>query len=202
MGFLNFKILIWGIKTTAIDELQTAILLITMLMLEELLNTYFLFPSLFLCSRPKVTETAQQRLQEDCYINASWFYKTIISSYPKFCINANTSGLQLCEKGRTSALQHSSFRRKRGKCSTATDFMYLNSLFWLAEMSCSQSTGTASQLSATLHCTFPSKHEGAVSLTTAWKDLYRTAWLAGYFIQLRVGWGTKEISTCNTRQRC
>lgn len=55
-------------------------------------------------------------------------------------------------------LQHSSHRRKRGKHPTATDFMYLNSLFWLAEVSCSQITSTSLQLSATLHCIFPLKH--------------------------------------------
>lgn len=100
-------------------------------------------------------------------------------------------------------LWHSSSRRKRGKHPTATDLMYLNSLFWLAEMSCSQITGTSSQLSATLHWTFPSKHKGAVSLTIAWKDLYRTtAWFAGFFIQLTVGWGTREVSTCNPRLHC
>lgn len=41
------------------------------------------FSSLFLCSRTKVTEIAPQRFQEDCYINALWFYKTITTSYLK-----------------------------------------------------------------------------------------------------------------------
>lgn len=166
-------------------------------------------PTPFLCSSPKIPEISQQRLQEDSYVHVLWFYKTIIASYSiVFCKRKHFWFMVMCKVPYSSnSIVHPG---ERGKRSAVTDCMYLNSSFWLAEMSCSQITGTASQLSATLHCTFPLRGAshmcrntdfGALSLTVARKDLYRaTAWFAVYFIQIREG--GRKISICNRRLHC
>lgn len=63
----------------------------------------FIFFPLFLCSSPNIKEIAQQRLQADSYVHALWFYKTIITSYPKVFIRANASGSWLREKSLIAA---------------------------------------------------------------------------------------------------
>jgi len=78
--------------------------------------------------QPKITERAQQRLQEDSYVHALCFYKIIITSYPKVFLSA-TVLVHGYMKSPSQQLQHSSSRRKRGKHPTVTDCIYLNSLF-------------------------------------------------------------------------